>query len=407
MNPTSPFQIGDHVEITGPDALAGEYQLGQKMKLTMLWESKNGSLFSDDDKPWYPASSLRKVEELHVGDYAKVIGPALAVGVVKSECGKIDRVTKINPDGGICVRGWYYPRSSLQKVDGPELKIGEWVEVMGESVSGCMKYAGQIFQIECISDEGNIEFQNPPDLRYFSPISLRKLTPEEITKHEIREFQEVIDKGTEAIRNLLAPLVDERLSAIEKRQGAQQNRMDAIEKKQEGWHDSQVATNSKLRRRCHDADQILAFLEKWQMEHDLERTSRFRTKIENIYEQAKTSPRSVAEIAETMRTEAASGHATLDDMIADGTLEVHDFGKVDVKTQKKIIRQLEEELADGCAEMTCAECKPDYVDLSIDDRKEALAYAIRKLRMPDMKSDPKFEHTVADVLEGMLEEVGK
>ena len=110
------------------------------------------------------------------------------------------------------------------------------------------------------------------------------------------------------------------------------------------------------------------------MEHDLERTSRFRTKIENIYEQAKTSPRSVAEIAENTCAEVASGHVTLDDMLADGTIEVHDFRKADVKTQRKIIRRLEEELIDGYDGAICEECEDaadSHVDLSIDDRKEA------------------------------------
>jgi len=313
---------------------------------------------------------------------------------------------------------------------------------------------GEIMKITEVSPSG-VYVGN---LGMYPASSLRKLAPEEVAMHQKNQLKMIIEcdasKAIASIEKVQLRLwqhrVDERLSAIEKRQGAQQNRMDAAEKRMDSFlqdyrehkdfclrlHDRISTIESKIkqfdgeigslwgdignliieigdveaRAKCREKDigERIAFLENWQMEHDLERSSRFRTKIENIYDQAKTSPRSVAEIAENTCAEVASGHVTLDDMLADGTIEVHDFRKADVKTQRKIIRRLEEELIDGYDGAICEECEDaadSHVDLSIDDRKEALAYAIRKLRMPDMKSDPKFAHEVADVLEGMLEEV--
>jgi predicted MarR family transcription regulator len=170
------------------------------------------------------------------------------------------------------------------------------------------------------------------------------------------------------------------------------NTINFWKKKEEYWKNLKVGKEihkhtcqlPRPKGRSADINQISLIsvtLEKWQMKHDLEKSSRFRTKIENLYDQAKTSARPVAEIAENICAEAASDHATLNNIIADDALEVSDFRK-------------KENTDDQC------------VNLSVDDRKEALTYAIRKLRMPDMVNDPKFAQ-VADVLEGMLEEVEK
>jgi len=229
MNPASPFQIGDLVEIIGTDDHGFGHTIGEKFKITQInrpnapfqWASCVGRAI-------YPASSLRKVEELHVGDYAKVIGPAIAVGVVKSECGKIDRVTKINSDGGICVSGWYYPRSSLQKVDGPELKIGDWCEIIGPSYPCEDNHFGEVFQITqmpdmcrdihgCRSDKDHYSREGLP---MYPASSLRKLTPEEVAKHTTPMLELPREIRKKIATALLAQLTqlnehEERLSAIE------------------------------------------------------------------------------------------------------------------------------------------------------------------------------------------------
>jgi hypothetical protein len=199
------------------------------------------------------------------------------------------------------------------------------------------------------------DYYSGEGLPMYPASSLRKLTPEEIPSRIICRLP-TCD---------LADKFDERLSAIEKRQAEIEEYLDGHRQSHEKWRDRTLA------------------IEKWQMEHDLERTSRFR------------------------ETPNAGGE-TLDAMIADGTLEVSDFRKKDIQSRRRIIRQLEEELADGCDGAICEECEEaadSYVDLSTDDREEALSHAIRWLRMPDMRRDPQQSHEVADVLEGMLEEV--
>jgi hypothetical protein len=60
------FEIGDEVEIVGPNRLCITYGKGQAITITKQWNhSTDGMLYSDDDKPWFPASSLRLVEEQH------------------------------------------------------------------------------------------------------------------------------------------------------------------------------------------------------------------------------------------------------------------------------------------------------------------------------------------------------
>ena len=374
MNPASPFQLGDVAEVI---------EDGHRIKITQLYKNDDGSIgYSALGEPLYHASSLRKVEELHVGDYAKVILPDCAV------VGKIGRIIQIDETTGLIqsdVDGGWWRSTSLQKVDGPQLRVGDWVRIIDTN----SRSFDLIFQITCQTDG----MFTGEEVDFFLPAkSLRKLTPEEVAKHLTKDLPGTSTEG----------MIMERLSAIESRIekspiGCHEDlheqldeRLSAIEQRQE----SQVAANSKLRRRCHEAEQRLAsleefardaeqymqFLEKWQMEHDLERTSRF----------PKDEANSCDDWGNPIQL-SASIHT--DDMIADGTLEVSDFRKKDVRSQRRIIRQLEEELIDGYEGAVCEECEEaadSRVDLSVDDRKEALVYAIRKLRMPDV-NDPRLK----------------
>ena len=141
---------------------------GTRFKISQIWKKPDGSLaYSDFNLRWFSAGDLRLVEE--------------------------------------------------------ELKIGDWVEVISE---GYVK--GKILQIKALKDScgqvlaGNI---------YFGPDSLRKLTPEEVAKHtgtigyKTQEIRDEVENAVDAIRNLLAPDVYERLSAIEKQLEEQQKKI--------------------------------------------------------------------------------------------------------------------------------------------------------------------------------------
>ncbi|MFA5376650.1 MAG: hypothetical protein WC455_12960 [Dehalococcoidia bacterium] len=339
MNPASPLQLGDRVEVVGPNIIGHADDMGDRFKIDRTWAISSGVVYSGYGHAWFPASSLCKVEELQMGDWVEVVGDPCPP---YREC--------------------------------PEHETG------------------MIFQIAQI-DQRNREWFSAPCIPTYPASSLQKLTPDEIPHGQtigeaMQEFSSEVEKAKDAIRDILAPLVDERLSAIEERHDKiidclrrlatlthglaqiaelHEGRFDDIDERQEsidGYITRIANVGAALERR-------LAFVEAFQKEQ-----------IENALD-PKTLPRT---------------DLTLDAMITDGTLEVADFRKQDSKTQRKIIRELEEDLANG---RTCTEYMGEV------DRIAALDYAIRSLRMPDMDNDPEFAHRAADVLEEMMEEMQK
>jgi hypothetical protein len=146
---TPPFSIGSLVEIIGPDKFHS-----RTFKIT---QSTGCGEFSAECMPWYPASSLRLVDE--------------------------------------------------------ELKIGDWVQ-----------HDDIVFQIADISpgEPFCLHRSGRTFEKWYHPSALRKLTPEEVAMHtgtigyQLAEWQKEMEKAENAVRKPLAPLVDERLSAIEK-----------------------------------------------------------------------------------------------------------------------------------------------------------------------------------------------
>lgn len=168
---TPPLSIGDEVEIIGQNVHNNSLRLGQKFTIEqIIIDNKYGTMYSAPGQLGFPASSLRLVEELKIGDWAEIIKPGLPY--YTGQIGKIIRVDDADQCG--------YP-----------------------------------YQME--------------DKSWWSAKSLRKLTPEEVVFHtgtigyKMQECSEEIEKATEAMRDLLAPLVDERLAAIEKRLDVQED----------------------------------------------------------------------------------------------------------------------------------------------------------------------------------------
>jgi hypothetical protein len=174
---THPLSIGSLVEVTGPTEYGNHGHIGKKFKIAAYHQdapiSSSRMIFTGAGQPWFPASSLRLVEE--------------------------------------------------------ELKIGDWVEVIGPTRTGGDHDIGGLFQISHKTLSGEYEGANDftgKNFGWYHAKNLRKLTPEEIQQHlhpvgecvvkfkvDTSEFEESLDKAANKMWKLR---VEERLSAIEK-----------------------------------------------------------------------------------------------------------------------------------------------------------------------------------------------
>lgn len=242
------FSIDDRVEIVGPDKDGDRNEIDAKFAISQVLKRDGILYYSGDCFWWYPASSLRLVEEeLKIGDWVKVIGPSIFDN--RSQNGRIFQIQHINKDGEISLDDgdWLFRPASLRKLTpeeiqqhiNSELKVGDYVLVVlpGTDLSDT------VHKIRRIEDETREAFTiQLDDLSWWRPKSLQKLlTPEEIQQHTgtigyaTQKCQEDIEKATKALRDILAPLVDERLSAIEKRQDKIDHWMDRFAKVGARW----------------------------------------------------------------------------------------------------------------------------------------------------------------------------
>lgn len=128
---------------------------------------------------------------------------------------KVSQIFK-NCDGSMgysAIGEAYHPASSLRLVD-DELKIGDFVEIVGKSVAGY----DDIGTIGKIGGNNSIHSEYQVGMGIYPVKSLRKLTPEEIQQH----MQPKIELSQEALEKIL-----ERLSAIGK-QLAEHGRLIAV-----------------------------------------------------------------------------------------------------------------------------------------------------------------------------------
>lgn len=156
---------------------------------------------------------------LEKGNKVKVIGPSF--GGYTSDMGKefvIREETKDALYADRCSQIGWYPASSLRLAE-EKMKIGDWVESNGTPK--------RIFRIKSIlvSDWSKKTYCKGAGYEFYAE-DLRKLTPEEIAKYQKSQFTATItvdaSKVVAAIEKTQLKLwqlhVDERLSAIEKRQ---------------------------------------------------------------------------------------------------------------------------------------------------------------------------------------------
>ena len=192
------FQIGDEVLIIGPTITGCKLHAGEKF--TISQEGNND--YTGRGYPWYPASSLQLVNKkplspMHITYNYKPDDCEHGTIQVSCPCG---RKAEIDPN---------WPEL------GEELKIGDYVEVIGPCLSGYTKIADR-FRISQKEASEEVSWYSTEGKACYPATSLRKLTPDEITKHlapksvspkpdwEVMIMQRVVDS-------------EKRLTAIEKR----------------------------------------------------------------------------------------------------------------------------------------------------------------------------------------------
>lgn len=180
-----------------------------------------------------------------IGDKVVIIGPS-----VSGEIDEIGKVFEINFRGWEIFTGYdimrKYPLESLEtyRVD-TDLRIGDWVEVIGPAEGSSMEELGHKFQIRYIQHNGYLAgfpAMNQKDFRtfYYHPRSLRKL--------EIDELE--IDEGS----GILTPV--QTLDMIEERLNWLQEQIDREKKILRDVEDSQL----NYRKRLSDVEHIVSVM---------------------------------------------------------------------------------------------------------------------------------------------------
>jgi hypothetical protein len=168
------FHLDDEVETAN----------GTRFKISQIWKRTDGSFaYSGPNRRWFPADDLRLVpDELKIGDLVEVVGSP-----------------KYFPQ---------YPAKTVFCITKGPLEC-----------KGILGFGGIRNCVDCYCGDGT---------PFYPPASLRKLTPAEVAEHTstfTQECQATLDKAEEALRRVLAPSVDKRLSAIEKQLEEQQKKI--------------------------------------------------------------------------------------------------------------------------------------------------------------------------------------
>lgn len=121
---TPPIFIGDRVRVVGPTS-DGRQGTHEDFEVTQIGRNPEGTVqYSALQVPWYPASSLRLVEEeLKIGDFVEIVGAPFGLST-KHGVGKCAQVRGKTDQGNyrlsdIC---YIYSRSALRKLTPEEIR---------------------------------------------------------------------------------------------------------------------------------------------------------------------------------------------------------------------------------------------------------------------------------------------
>lgn len=179
-----------------------------------------------------------------IGDEVIIIGPTVA-----GHCDFTGHKFKIDCEchGTYAGEGYpWYPAGSLRLVE--ELKIGDWVEIIGPSRHGFSEAHGVQFKIEqVLGDE-----YSAPGVAWYRAKCLRKLTPDEVLCHLTKRSGFTIEQRLNSLEEY-AKENDARVSAIEKRQDEARE-----------YSDNLYKITETQARRIYDLQKRVDFLEAFQ-----------------------------------------------------------------------------------------------------------------------------------------------
>lgn len=232
------FRIGNNVEVIGPSITGNDIHLGKRFKIECMYVNPSQHIqFEPYDGTYYPASSLRLVEpELKIGDWVEVVGSP-----------------KYFPQ---------YPAKTIFCIikGPPECK-------------GILGFGGIRNCVDCYCGEGT---------PFYEANSLRKLTPDEIKAHlhpirvsatmDCSEFAEGMAKCQDKLWKIG---IEARLSAIEKQQKEQHEKISQFDGEISHLMGSiqeclMESGDVEARTRCREMaiEKRLEFVEKFQREQD-------------------------------------------------------------------------------------------------------------------------------------------
>jgi hypothetical protein len=199
------FKTGDKVIVIGP-AINGAtgHKLGRVFEITqmpdecgILGPTHGVDCYSSEDVPMYPASSLRLVEELQIGDLVKIVGPDWRD--CNDEIGETFDIESFNEEFK-----WYsalgmnfYPASSLRKLTPEEIQQYQTAQMLPKPTE-IQELRRRIHDLEMWFNG----FTNGPEPEYVSGISY--------VKDPIRKRLSAIESRLKEDRNLMTE-IEERM----------------------------------------------------------------------------------------------------------------------------------------------------------------------------------------------------
>jgi len=277
------MQIKDKVRIIGPACYGDTAHIGDTFTITQS-DERMGSpgIYTGKGFAWYPESSLELVTKtFQIGQLVRIIGPdwvgmcapwigkEFTIGQMPEKCrtllgcrSDIDCYS----DAGFPM----YPASSLELVE--ELQPGDLVEIIGPGKEGNTVQIGQNFVIGLIHPSGAHYSDASLDMFWYPASSLRKIDPleKETIGYKRKECEKNIEKATQAVRNILAPLVDKRLEGIEKQCKQFDGEIGALRGNISECLIESGDVDARLSVRCMDIEKQLADLKKAFQEKDMQ-----------------------------------------------------------------------------------------------------------------------------------------
>jgi len=121
------FRLDDEVEIIGVTSDGVTERMGERFVVSQYYYNQGSERCSAVGFPWYPASSLRLVEELKIGDWVEVIGGDVVHPTERKHPGQIFKITHkcdtatMWPTYYTCPDTLCYPAKSLRKLTPEEI----------------------------------------------------------------------------------------------------------------------------------------------------------------------------------------------------------------------------------------------------------------------------------------------